>query len=339
MADWREELNFDPIIPLLNNGNVAVEYFSRRDLLNEKVKVIDHIWQLPEVNKILKKQQPDGSWRSKSQNRLKHPAVKHDLIETWKQFRFLVDQYEMNRDHSSIQKAAEYIFSCQTEEGDIRGILGHQYAAYYTGALLSLLIKSGYGADPRTEKGLQWLLSVRQIDGGWLSGVMMTKDISWKEVIRLTSQEVETVPYTKDSLSKPSSHNWTGMVIRAFSAHPEHRKSPDVKQAAELLKERFFQKDPHYTSYQDAGYWVRFQFPFWWNNLIAALDSLSTIGLSSEDKDIRKALNWIRNHQQEDGLWKVSYWEKYPPKNTLKEQEMQLWISLAICRILSRFFS
>ena len=46
-------------------------------------------------------------------------------------------------------------------------MLANQYACYYTGAILSLLVKAGYEDDPRIEKGFQWLLSMRQKDMGW----------------------------------------------------------------------------------------------------------------------------------------------------------------------------
>ncbi len=337
MKPWQKQLKFDSIPALLEKNGPAIEYFTRRDLLEERVNRIQDIWELPVVQRILKRQQANGSWKSPSKNRKKHPAVNFDLTETWKQFRFLIDQYEMNNTNSSVERAAEFIFSCQTKEGDIRGILGTQYAAYYTGVILSLLIKCGYGTDPRVEKGLQWLLSVRQNDGGWLSGALMATDYSWKEVTRLTSQKVKTVKYTPELLSKPSSHNWTGMVIRAFVAHPKYRESTEIRHAANLLKARFFQKDPHYTSYQDADYWVRFQYPYWWNHLVAALDSLSMIGFSHEDKDIKNALNWLKEHQQPNGLWKSSYSKKHIERESKASKEVQKWISLAICRIFKRF--
>jgi hypothetical protein len=205
--------------------------------------------------------------------------------------------------------------------------------------ILSLLIKCGYVDDPRVEKGMKWLLSVRQDDGGWLSGAILATNFSWKEVTLLTSQNVETIQYSKEILSKPSSHNWTGMVIRAFAAHPRYRNSPETKQAGSLLKSMFFQKDPYYSSYQAADYWIRFQYPYWWNHLVAALDSLSMIDFSPEDKDIEHALNWLRSHQQEDGLWLISYSKKHQVKHNTRTREMQLWISLAICRIWKRFFA
>jgi hypothetical protein len=43
--------------------------------------------------------------------------------------------------------------------------------------------------------------------------------------------------------SKPFSHNWTGMLLRALAVHPRYRDLDEVKHAAELMKYRFFQAD------------------------------------------------------------------------------------------------
>ena len=335
MEIWRQKLNYDPVPSLLASNNPVITYFVRRDLLEEQVDSIQTIWQLPVIQKILKKQQPDGSWKSRNKNQSKYPLVNYTLIETWKQFRYLIEQYELNRTDPSIGRAAEYIFSCQTEDGDIRGILANQYATYYTGALMSLLIKAGYEADPRIEKGFQWLLSVRQNDGGWLASPLMS--------VNLSKDQEASIFHTTDTImdhdpTKPSSHNWTGMVIRAFAAHPTYRKSAAAQRAATLLKTNFFQKDKNYSSYKAADYWVKFQYPYWWNNLVAALDSISSIGFSKDDKDIKKAQTWLRDNQQENGLWKLSYSKKKKIKYTQKAKEEQIWVSLAICRILKRFY-
>jgi hypothetical protein len=333
---WLSKLKHDPIPNLLESNDEAIVYFVKRDLLEEVGPPINTIWSLIEPKRILRKQQPNGSWKSPSGKKQKHPAVNHDLTETWKQIRFLIEKYEINNSHSSLATACDYIFKCQTEEGDIRGMLGNQYAAYYTGALISLLIKACYEDDPRVEKGIQWLISVRQNDGGWLANSLMALDLPWKETIRLTSQIVQPIPY--QNFDKPSSHNWTGMVIRAFAAHSIHRHSFEAKQAGKLLKKKFFQEDSHYSSYKDAGYWVKFQYPFWWNSLIASLDSISLIGFTKEDPDVTKALNWIIENQQKDGLWKLSYSPKHIVKDSPKTTEMKLWISLTICRILKRLY-
>ncbi len=332
MNDWRRQMNFDPIPPLMASGNLALQYYVRRDLLGEQSGPASSLWQLPEAEKILKKQLPDGAWpRADGSD---HPAVNYRLIETWRQFRFLVQQYEFTREHPQIQKAAEFLFSCQTRDGDFRGFLANQYATYYSGAIIGLLIEAGYADDPRIEKGFQWLLAMRQDDAGWTIPIL-THKLDRAAQYRLTSEYAE--PLEPDR-SKPFSHNWTGMVLRAFAAHPAYCRSEAAVVAAHLLKSRFFQPD-RYTSYQAASYWVRFDYPFWWNNLVAALDSLSLIGLSSEDEQIKAALKWLVDHQEARGLWKVSYARLHEKeKETKKARETKLWVSLAICRVFKRLF-
>ena len=60
--NWQNLLAVDPVSTLLNSGEKAIYYFTRRDLLNESVPPINSVWELPEAQKLLKKQQPDGSW-------------------------------------------------------------------------------------------------------------------------------------------------------------------------------------------------------------------------------------------------------------------------------------
>lgn len=328
MENWHRQLKYDPLLPLLVSDNEAIRYFTQRDLLKERLAAIDSLWQLPEAGKILRRQRPDGAWPGSGER--KHAAVNYDLIETWRQFRFLVGKYGFTREHPQVRRAAGFLFSCQTEAGDIRGFLANQYATYYTGAIMGLLIQAGYADDPRIEKGLQWLLAMRQDDGGWTIP-LLTHRLERATLYHLTSEYAE--PLEPDR-SKPFSHNWTGMVLRAFAAHPAYRRSKAVIRAAELLKSRFFQPDS-YTSYKAASYWVRFDYPFWWNNLVAALDTLSLIGFNKEDEQINVALQWFIDHQEKDGLWKVTYTKEKEMK-AAGEQEKRLWISLAVCRVFER---
>jgi hypothetical protein len=332
MGDWREQLRFDPVPPLLATESAAIQYFARRDLLEEKVGPIGCIWQLPEAQKILAKQQSDGSWpHPKSEE---STAVNYKLIETWKQFRFLVDMFGFTREHPQAEKAAGFIFSCQTGEGDIRGFLANQYASYYTGALLSLLVKAGYADDPRVARGFDWLLSMRQDDGAW-SIAMITHKLTRRQILDLSSRYF---PPLQPDRTKPFSHNATGMILRAFAAHPGYRRIAEAKKAAQLLASRFFLPDA-YASYRAASYWVKFQFPYWWNHLVAAMDSVTEIGLTEANTDVRKAADWFVEHQEKNGLWKTSYVRQ---GKTVRESTgmkgMKPWVSLAICRVFKRLY-
>jgi hypothetical protein len=333
MQSWRKHLKYDPLQPLLASSNEALQYFVRCDLLDEHVGPVRRLWHLPAATRILRKQSRDGSWPRAGVQ--KHPAINYELVETWRQLRFLVESFGFTREHPQAAKAAEFIFSCQTPEGDLRGILADQFATYYTGAIMALLIQAGYAADPRIKRGFQWLLTMRQDDGGWTIPIL-THKLDRQTQYRLTSEHAR--PLEPDR-TRPSSHNWTGMVLRAFAVHPRYRHSEAALHAARLLKSRFFQRDA-YTSYQSPRYWVRFDYPFWWNNLVTALDSLSLIGLKAGDPDIQRGLTWLIHHQGKDGLWKVSYASSREKETRVsKVRETRQWVTLAICRIFRRFFN
>jgi hypothetical protein len=325
---WSAPFKVNPTPVLLSCGDKAIEYFVKRDLLGEKVEAISYVWQLPEVEKIFRKQQADGSWKRTGKETVTYPRHHYALVETWKAYRVLVERYQFTREHEGARRAAEFLFSCQTIEGDIRGMLANQYATYYTGAMLALLIKAGYENDPRVQKGLEWLLAMRQDDGGWTVPILCYKfDRATK--YRLTSQYTE--PLSGDS-SKSFSHNWTDMVLRAFAAHSKYRKSKEARRAADLLKSSFFQPDA-YPSNGEARYWVRFL--FWWPNLVTALDSLSLMGYSKDEPDVTKGLEWVVANQLPNGLWKMDYDEGAKQKQGVSSE--QLWLGLKIARIFKRF--
>ena len=136
LFDWTSWFRYDPIRPLLESGCPVISYLTKRDILGEYVQDISGIWQLAEVQEIVKKQQPQGCWKSKSPNINKHPAQNYNLFETFKNINILVNMYDITGEHPCMQKAVKYLFSCQTEEGDIRGIIGEQYAPYYNGIIV-----------------------------------------------------------------------------------------------------------------------------------------------------------------------------------------------------------
>lgn len=169
MNSGMDELKIDPIPVLLSAGNPAIEYYTRRDLLGEEVGPVEELWQLPSVSRIFRKQEEDGYWKYPGKIREELRSMEdYNQLETYRVLGELICKYGLNRSHQQIHKSAEYFFSCQTIEGDFRGIYGNQYATTYSPAIMELLIKAGYSKDHRIKKGFQWLLSMRQEDGGWV---------------------------------------------------------------------------------------------------------------------------------------------------------------------------
>jgi hypothetical protein len=289
MKNWREELRVDPIPVLISSNNRAIEYFARRDLLAEKVGPIETLWESPEVKRILRKQQEDGSWKYPGGGK-EHLRSREDYnqIETYRNLGILIEKYGLENRHPAIERAAEFLFSKQTPKGDFRGIYGNQYSPNYSAAIMEFLIKAGYDGDPRIEKGFQWLLSMRQNDGGWAIP-LRTVGAKYADIVKAITIE--------PNLSKPFSHLATGVVLRAFAASRKYSKFPEAATAGKLLASRFFKRDA-YPDRNTPQYWESVSFPFWFTDIVSALDSLSLLGFSGDEPDIDDALRWLKNRQR-----------------------------------------
>lgn len=323
METWKEQFTYDPLIPLISSKNGAVTYFTKRDLLEEVVKPIKTLWTLPPAIKIINKQQEEGYWRYSAWKTKLNEPENYNLLETYRQLGFLVEKYGFTKDHNTIKKAAEYIFSCQTDEGDIRGFYGTQYSPNYTAATTELLIKAGYGNDHRVKKIIEWLLSMRQEDGGWAIA-MRTNNAKYLDVVKNPNA-------FELNRKKPFSHMVTGIVLRAFAAHSKYRNIETVKVAGNLLSSRFFKSDK-YADRRNVEYWMKVSFPFWWTDVVSSLDSLSYLGFTISHPQIKIALETLRDKQSESGMWDMKLLKT-------KDQDLSLWINLAICRIFKRFYS
>ena len=297
MENWRRILTYDPISSLLLSNNKVLVYFTQKILLDQKPRIIN-IQKTPQVKKIINKQRDEGSW--KPSKKTGYPPDNKVLVETFKNIRILVRTYKLKKSCASVKKAADYLFKWQTKVGDFRGFIGDQYAPYYTGEILAILTLARYTNDTRIHRGINWLLEMRQNDGGWTVPIL-THKLDRDTSLRATSEPWETLEPIRDM---PFSHNWTEMSLRPIAVHPSYKYNPEARKAATLLKSRFFKPDV-YGSYRDKEYWVRFR--FWWSNLVTSLDSLSLMGYRIEDNDISCAKNWLISNQMPNGLWKTSY--------------------------------
>jgi hypothetical protein len=322
--EWITNLHVDPLPRLLGVRIKPLAYQVRCDLLGEDAGAASIPWEMCPALALLQKQQPDGSWRYPGKMRAAGTPTNYDLLETYRTLRELVDVWGLDRTHPALQRAAGYVLSCQTAEGDIRGILGNQTMPYYHAVLLELLIRAGYAEDGRVARGMEWLLAMRQDDGGWLIPAQAVP-------AKGKTEAMWRGPSLLPDRTLPFSHLATGMVLRAFAAHPRYRRAPEARLAAERLKSRFFQRD-RYNDRQGVEYWYKLQYPFWWPNILTALDSLSLLGFTRDDPDMRKGLDWFAAQQQEDGLWPTGF------DKGRKADANRLWVGLAACRVLKRLW-
>ena len=102
----------EAIKTLLDTDNEAIITFTKRDLLGEEVN-IKELWTLPRVEKVLKKQQPNGSWIYPNKRAILRSPTNYNQYQTYKTVAELVEFYGLNRKHETIRKAAEYLFSAR----------------------------------------------------------------------------------------------------------------------------------------------------------------------------------------------------------------------------------
>ncbi|HYA32387.1 MAG TPA: hypothetical protein VEG65_00080 [Candidatus Bathyarchaeia archaeon] len=323
MEGWRARLAFDPVPPLGTATNDALRYHVRRDLLDEAVLSPAALWELPAVRRLLRKQKTNGSWRYPGTRRTSlRSADNYDQLETYRIVGELVEKFGITRDHPAMRRAAEFLFSHQTEGGDFRGIYGTQYSPNYTAAIMELLIKGGYGRDERVAQGFRWLFKIRQRDAGWAIPVR-----TMGEKLDARTMNGDTI---EPDRTKPFSHFVTGIVLRAFAADEGRRRSAAAKNAGKLLVSRFFRRDA-YPDRSAADFWTRFSYPFWFTDLLSSLDSLSRLGFGRKDSGIAPALEWFVDKQQPTGTWDLKILRG-------ADKALPLWLSFAICRVVKTLY-
>jgi Squalene-hopene cyclase C-terminal domain len=318
-AGEMKQLRRDPLPLLLGCGNAAVRYLAQRDLLGQSSLPLTSLWEFPEVLRVIARQQGDGRWKYPGGKPAVRSAANYDQLETYRQLAVLVCKYGLDRHHPAVAGAARFLSSFQTGAGDYRGIYGRQYTPNYSAAITELLIRAGYKSSGQVEKTMRWLLSMRQNDGGWAIPAR-TRGIPLKAM--LTASDI-----VEPDRSRPSSHLVTGIVLRAMAAHGRYRDSPATYQAGKLLKSRFFLRDS-YPDRAAPSYWTVFSYPYWWTDLLSALDSLTQAGFQASDPDIARGTAWFIDNQEGNGLWNAGH-------NRPKDPHSDLWVGLAICRMLN----
>ncbi len=318
-GSWNRFMRYYTAPLLIASRNEAVRYFARRDLLGDASGDERALWELPATRKLLAKQSEDGSWRYPSHKSLQRA---YDTYQTYLTLGDLVEKYALDRRNPSVGCAVDFIFSSQTEEGDIRGIYGPHFSPNYTAAMTEIAIKAGYAKDPRIARALEWLMRMRQEDGGWAVPTR-TVGISFYDSLNRPG------PVHPDR-SKPFSHLITGIVLRAFAAHPIWCGDSDVHKAGHLLVSRFFKpdKDPDRRA---ASFWETASFPFHWTDIVSSLDTVSRLGMKRSESNVANALDWLASRQKPSGHFNLRLLAH------AREPDIDDWIELAVSRVFKAF--
>ncbi|TET85846.1 MAG: hypothetical protein E3J37_01005 [Anaerolineales bacterium] len=110
MQGWRRQLTHDPIPQLLSSDNDAVRFFTQRDLIGEGVGSVISLWQLNQVDKIIRKQQDNGSWKYSGGRAHIRSSHHYNQLETYRVLGQLIEKYGVTNEHPAIRKAADSYF-------------------------------------------------------------------------------------------------------------------------------------------------------------------------------------------------------------------------------------
>ena len=215
-----------------------------------------------------------------AETRTSAPGRRHDQLETFRQLGVLVCKFGLDRHHPAVAAAAAFLSNFQTEAGDYRGIYGHQYTPNYSAAITD----SSSGPDSTTPRR-----SRTPCDGSCACARTMAAGRSRPNAGAVPEghphrpRDLRTRPQPP---VVPPDHRDRG--ARIGRASPASRRSVDTRRAADRLKSRFLRRDV-YPDRAAPSNWLVLSYPFWWTDLLSALDSLAQIGFRASDPDVAPA--------------------------------------------------
>jgi len=81
-----------------------------------------------------------------------------------------------------------------------------------------------------------------------------------------------------------------------------------------------------YPDRKDKKYWERVSYPFWFTDIISAMDSLSLIEIKKSNPHIQDGLDFLIKKQNNKGLFDLKIVRG-------SDKDLKYWICLAICRL------
>jgi hypothetical protein len=349
IREWMSVLGSVPIDWLLEKSNPSVQFFTMRDLLDyrandsELIAAREAIEDYQPVQKILKKQNLDGSWMSKDEPYL--PKYKSSYWQV-----MLLGMFGMNRQNPQIQSAISHMLGFQHAEGGFVEFLENGAKKEYeivrkrslakkkriphfqewvptkiretemsclTGNVVLALIRLGYSGHDAVSGALKWLVEVQNADGGWLC------------------------PYW--SAHKNDKHGcFMGTItpLDAFAETPKKLLNTSMRRAIErgvefLLMHRLYRSD-HHNFKTIREQWLMLTFPQFFYDVIRGLSVVTKLGYAADPR-IDDALEVIMSKRLASGEWPLERTHSGSMHATIEQKgKPSKWITLEVLRAIKR---
>jgi hypothetical protein len=311
---------------LLIDQSACLRYLVLTELLNlpnenEEVQELSELREYdPLVNLLFKLQKPNGAWESFGTTYI----TTSDNLQLTSMALQRLGYFGFDSSNLLVQKAAEFIFSKQEDDGSWPMLgkkhltdeeIGYQMMPVQTAIPLLGLVMSGYSKDKRVEKAFGWLMEQRLKDGAWPVGIS-------------AGNYGGIAGYRRLAHSRWGCRSNTTAVLSCLAYHPKRRQSEEAKRALDLIlgTASKLRNNLGFTIARLIGleksmgritYMAKF-------DIAHILNLCWRVDASKDDDRISDLIEFIKSEQGEYGLWEY-----------ISHPQATRWLTFDLLRSLS----
>ena len=290
---------------LLADPSPCLRYLVLTELLKlpeneEEVKELSQMRESdPYVKELFNLQKSNGAWDSFGMNQLTF----NDNIQLTSMVLQRLGYFGFNSSHIAVQKAANFMFSKQQEDGSwpmpgkkklTDEEIGYQMMPIQTAIPLLGLVMCGYSTDERVENGFDWLMEQRLEDGAWPVGLS-------------AGNYGGIAGYRRLAHSRWGCRSSTTAVLSCLAYHPKRKSSDEAKKALDLILSTNLKLRSHlgFTIARLLGLeksigQITFMAKF---DIAHILNLCWRIGATEDDDRVSDFIEFVKSEQGEFGLW------------------------------------
>lgn len=336
---WQEQLNGDTLSWLLEKDEPGVRYLAMRDLLElapddaDLISARELAHAEGPISMILDQMDESGYWVKAGPGY--NPKYRSSV---WSVILLAQLGASMALD-KRIEKACQYLFENALTENGQFSVSGTPSSTIdcLQGNLCAAMLDLGVD-DPRLGKAFDWM--ARSVTG---DGIAPMRDKN----ARLRYYSGKCGPGFLCGANNKLACAWGAVkVMLAFGKLPFEQRTPYIEDAIQKGVEFLLGVDPAEATYpsgwsdKPSGNWWKFGFPvFYVTDLLQNVEALVRLGLG-HDPRLSKAVNRIREKQDQDGRWALEY--DYAGKTWVdfgKKKEPNKWVTLRAAWVLKNVYS
>ena len=331
---WEDQINGDALSWLMESDSPGVRYLAMRDLLaytpddGELLEARRVAHTDGPIAKILDEMEDEGYWaRPGPGYNPKYRSSVWSLI-------MLAQMGASPREDGRIAHACNYFLEhALTSEGQFT-VSGAPSGTVdcLQGNLCWTFLELRYD-DPRLDIAFEWMART-------VTGEGLAPNSERQAPMRYYASQCGPTFACGSNNKLPCA--WGGVkVMLAFSKLPGDRRTPLIQRAIDQGIDFLFSVDPAEATYpcgwndKPSGNWWKFGFPvFYVTDLLQNVEALVALGYGG-DRRLKKALEIVREKQDEQGRWNLEY--NYLGKTWVdigEKRKPDKWVTLRALRVL-----